>query len=500
MLGIKDHRGSSAWKPRSKVERAVPQPKLGGVVSELDGVVHVLTCGSVDDGKSTLIGRLLWDAGDLPEDTRATLARSAGSDGQPDLSLLVDGLVAEREQGITIDIAWRYFDTNRRRLVIIDSPGHEQYTRNMASGASHADVAVMLVDARSGVKRQTKRHAAILDLVGVKRVILAVNKMDLVGWSEERFRAIEAEFKTLLAPFHFVHASAIPVAAKPGDNIALRSKNMPWYRGATLLEELNAVPGRSAVSNGTFRMPVQTVVRDGHDFRGLAGTISSGTVRPGDIVRDTLSGREANVRRIVTMGGDLNAAITGQAVVLELDRDLDISRGAVLASADAAIKPATQIEARLVWLADTSFDPKQGLLLRTAADIVPVTSMAVQAHLDLETLDEIEETSCTANDIVSATVHLGRTIAVDTFAVNRETGTFVLVDALTGATLAGGVIRNAAQKMPVEDGATFKLTAEMLARGICAGLEPGTLEFRHRAEEAAILLTTAGVAVVLEIA
>ncbi|HEX4892303.1 MAG TPA: GTP-binding protein, partial [Hyphomicrobiaceae bacterium] len=263
-----------------------------GIELDLAGIVHVLTCGSVDDGKSTLIGRLLWDASSLPEDTRATIQRSAGPDGIPDVSLLVDGLLAEREQGITIDIAWRYVDAGSRRIVIIDSPGHEQYTRNMASGASHADVAVMLVDARDGVKPQTRRHAAILDLVGVRHVVLAVNKMDLIGWDETRFRAIEADFKALALRFGFRNSRAIPVSARLGDNVASRSARMPWYDGPILIERLSSVTSRVISSERAFRFPVQTVLRAG-DFRGLAGTVASGRIAVGETVFDAASGRSA---------------------------------------------------------------------------------------------------------------------------------------------------------------------------------------------------------------
>ncbi len=259
------------------------------------GIIHVLTCGSVDDGKSTLIGRLLWDVADLPEDARAAVGEARLPDGRLDLSRLVDGLAAEREQGITIDIAWRYFDAGRRRYVIIDSPGHEQYTRNMATGASHADVAIMLVDARHGVKPQTRRHAAILGLLGVRRVILAVNKMDLVGGNEARFRDIEAEFRALTSHFAFGNAVAIPVIATDGDNVARSSSTMSWYEGPTLIEQLNSSALHGATQAASFSMPVQIVVRRAPDFRGLAGTISSGSIGVGRTVVDSMSGRTARV-------------------------------------------------------------------------------------------------------------------------------------------------------------------------------------------------------------
>ena len=461
----------------------------------LEGLAHLLTCGSVDDGKSTLIGRLLWDASDLPEDTRQTLMKSAGPDGEPDVSLLLDGLVAEREQGITIDIAWRYFDAGRRRFVVIDSPGHEQYTRNMASGASHADVAIMLVDARHGVKRQTRRHAAILDLVGVKHVILAVNKMDLAGWSEAKFREIEADFAAVAANFAFEKALALPVSAKLGDNIARRSANLDWYKGPTLLDQLARVPSRGASSAGAFRMPVQMVLRGERDFRGLAGTVSGGRIQVGDAVQDALSGRQSRVRRIATMDGDLAAASAGQAVVLQLDTDIDVARGGVLAAPHALPVVARELDVRLVWLSDAPLEAANGLLLRTATDLVPVAAFKVKARLDLETLAQNDAQTCAANDIVIADIRLGRATALDPFSLQHETGSFVLVDALTGGTLAGGIVTAASASTTTSDGTTFKLTAAMLAGGLCAGLKPDDAEFRRRADEVAILLRAAGVTV-----
>jgi bifunctional enzyme CysN/CysC len=471
---------------------------------DLNGIVRLLTCGSVDDGKSTLIGRLLWDASDLYEDQRETLrrsARAAGMDGQLDYSQLVDGLVAEREQGITIDIAWRYFDTATRRFVVIDSPGHEQYTRNMASGASHADVAVMLVDARHGVKRQTRRHAAILNLVGVTRVLLAVNKMDLVGWSRQRFTEIEADFRTLVQRFGFSEAAAIPVAAVSGDNVARRSEAMPWYAGPTLIEHLERVEPGAERSGLPFRMPVQMVLRDGGDFRGLAGTVSAGTVRVGEAIVDVLSGRRAHVARIVTMSRDLERAGPGQAVVLQLDTDIDVARGAVLAAADTPPVAAARLEAQLVWLSDKGFDADTGYLLRTATDLVPVSALEIRSVLDLETLGRTAASHCFVNDIALARIELGRVAALDTFAQSPGTGSFVLVDAATGASVAGGVLAEVQPAESVARPKAFVLTRDMLERGLCAGLGTGdsdVREFRRRAREAVALLEAAGVAVEME--
>jgi bifunctional enzyme CysN/CysC len=487
---------------------AIRQPKTATApeaAHELNGVLNVLTCGSVDDGKSTLIGRLLWDASDLYDDQRETLTKSgrtAGGTAHPDFSLLVDGLVAEREQGITIDIAWRYFDTDTRRFVIIDSPGHEQYTRNMASGASHADVAIMLVDARHGVKRQTRRHAGILDIVGVKRVILAVNKMDLVDWSQEKFRAIEADFRELTLRFGFRDAITIPVSAASGDNVARHSEHMPWYTGPHLLEHLERVPARDTTPSGPFRLAVQTVLRDGLDFRGLAGTVGSGRICVGDRVTDALSGKSAHVLRIATMGRDLEFAQQGQAVALQLDTDIDVARGAVLSTPDSQPTVATHVEARLVWLWETPFDPRAGYLLRTATDLAPISSIKIKSLLDLETLAAQPAEAASVNDIAIAGITLGRPVAVDAFADVPGTGTFLIVDATTGASVAGGVISGAANGGGAEAASTFRLTREMLEKGICRDLgrgEDDRREFLRRANEAALLLRAAGVDVKLEL-
>ncbi len=497
---------AGALKPKTE-SQIQPDVRLGSstaVARDLDGIVHILTCGSVDDGKSTLIGRLLWDASDLYDDQRATIEKSdrrAGGTDQPDFSLLVDGLVAEREQGITIDIAWRFFDTEKRRIVIIDSPGHEQYTRNMASGASHADIAIMLVDARSGIKKQTRRHAAILDLVGVKRVILAVNKMDLVNWSEEKFRKIEADFRTLSWKFGFWEALVIPVSAVTGDNVATRSTTMPWYTGDYLLEHLEKLPSRGSLSGGAFRLPVQSVLRDGRDFRGIAGSISSGGVKVGDLVVDALSGKSAKVERISTMDGDLPFATSGQAVALQLDADIDVARGAVLSSSESRPVAAHSIEARMVWLSETPYDSRAGYLLRTATDLAPISALEIKALLELESLTARPSQICQVNDIAVAHIALGRAVAVDLFSDLAGTGNFLVVDAITGASLAAGVVTAVNSKPEARETHQFVLTRETLARGLCRDLGSSGAEreeFLRRANEAALLLRAAGVSVKIE--
>ena len=469
-----------------------------------EAMIKLLTCGSVDDGKSTLIGRLLWDAAGVTEDQRAAVMHASHNravDGERiDFSLLLDGLVAEREQGITIDIAWRYFETARRRFVVIDSPGHEQYTRNMATGASHADIAILLVDARHGVKRQTRRHAAICNLVGIKKVVLAVNKMDQIGWSETRFGAIETDFRTLAANFDFAEIAAIPVAALTGANVVARSQEMPWYAGPTLLEHLEHVDPKVETADAPFRMPVQLVLRDTGDFRGYAGTVTSGTIEVGDRVVDARSGFGATLQRIATMDGDRLAAHKGDAVTLVLDTDLDISRGAVLSEIERQPVNAGVIEARIVWLSGQDFDPDAGYLLRTATDLTPVTAISVSALVDFETLQSAPAQGCAANDIADCRILLGKPTALDLFGGLPLTGNFVLVSAVDGATVAGGVITSAQAGAASSTDTVLSLDRARLA-GLCADLGESPddrAEYERRAQEVAILLRAAGVPVVIE--
>jgi bifunctional enzyme CysN/CysC len=485
-------------EPVDVAELAEPVAQPVPMALELDGIVHVLTCGSVDDGKSTLIGRLLWDTGDVADDQREQVLKSAREDIGPDYSLLVDGLIAEREQGITIDIAWRYVDAGRRRLVIIDSPGHEQYTRNMASGASHADIAVMLVDARHGLKQQTRRHAAILDVVGVRHVVLAVNKMDLVDWSAARFKEIADAFAKLAHEFGMQSAVAIPVSARNGDNVVTRSANMPWYSGPTLVDELARVRSRATPVSRPFRFPVQTVVRAG-DIRGLAGTITSGRIAVGDPVSDVLSSRHARVKRIMTMDGDLASAEAGKAIVLVLDTDLDIARGAVLSKPDSQPTAAQSLEARLVWLSDRPLSSVRNLLLRTATDLVPIANFKVTAKLDLETLAPVPHDTCQTNDIAEVSISLARPVALDRFMATAHTGVFVVVDPITGGTVAGGVAKALWSTVAASDKPVFRLTKEHLAAGLCAGLKVSDPEFQRRAVEAVRLIEAAGIGVRLDL-
>jgi bifunctional enzyme CysN/CysC len=473
---------------------------------EKGALVRLLTCGSVDDGKSTLIGRLVWDAAGVTEDQRAAITLASHNravNGEKiDFSLLLDGLQAEREQGITIDIAWRYFETPDRRFIIIDSPGHEQYTRNMATGASHADIAILLVDARHGAKRQTRRHAAICDLVGIKKVVLAVNKMDAVNWSESRYREIEADFRAIAASFNFAQVTTIPVAALTGDNVVHRSTAMSWYGGPTLLDYLEAIDPEAAPKDTPFRLPVQLVIRASGDFRGYAGTVTSGRINVGERIVDARSGLGATLRRIVTMNGDRQVAAKGDAVTLVLDTDLDISRGAVLSEVPRRPVNADVIEARLVWLSETPFDPEAGYLLRTATDLTPVTSVSVSALVDFETLASQPAHACGVNDIADCRILLGRPAAIDLFRDLPLTGNFLLVSAIDGATVAGGVMTWAQAGAPAVGDNVLVLDRALLARGLCADLgdSPADLaEFNRRAQEVAVLLRSVGVPVLIEI-
>lgn len=335
---------------------------------ERKGLLRFLTCGSVDDGKSTLIGRLLYDTKVLFEDQIAALERDSRrhgtTGGDIDLALLVDGLEAEREQGITIDVAYRFFNTRRRKFIVADTPGHEQYTRNMATGASTAELAVLLVDARKGILTQTRRHSFIASLLGIRHIVLAVNKMDLVGFDEHRFVEIRDEYLRFAAPFAFKEVMAVPISARYGDNVTAPSESISWYTGPTLLDHLETVETGSDLSVIPFRMPIQWVNRPSPDFRGYAGTIASGEIRRGDTVIAAGSERSSTVARIVTMDGDLDAARAGEAVTLVLDDEIDLSRGDMLAAVDQKPQSADQFAAHVIWMSDAALLPGRSYLLK----------------------------------------------------------------------------------------------------------------------------------------
>jgi bifunctional enzyme CysN/CysC len=407
------------------------------------GLLRFITCGSVDDGKSTLIGRLLYDAGAVPDDQLAALeadSRRFGTQGdQLDLALLLDGLSAEREQGITIDVAYRYFASSRRAFIVADTPGHEQYTRNMATGASGADLAIILVDARKGILPQTRRHSFIVSMVGVRRVVVAVNKMDLVGFDRATFDAIAADYRKATAGLGFSQVVFIPVSALRGDNVGRRSASMPWYRGPSLLEHLETAElGSDEAGAAPARLPVQWVNRPDSDFRGYAGTIASGRFAPGDAVRVLPSGATTRVSRIHTPAGESGRAEKGAAVTLVLADEVDVSRGDVIVAADDVLRPATRFVARLLWMAEESLSPA-GLMIRHG-HVSAAAAVSVESHVDMDTLAEGPAATLGANGIGRVRLTTGRPLVATLYRENRDLGGFILVDRLTNATVALGVI------------------------------------------------------------
>ena len=404
------------------------------------------TAGSVDDGKSTLIGRLLYDTQSVYEDqVRSIEGKGTTAPGQIDFALLTDGLRAEREQGITIDVAYRYFSTAKRKFIIADTPGHEQYTRNMATGASTADAAVVLIDAGKGVLIQSRRHAYIASLLRVRHVLVAVNKMDLVGYDEATFVAIERDFTQLLDQIaadtgNPVEARFIPVSALAGDNVVHRSRSMPWYTGPSLLELLESLPASRSERNAPFRFPVQRVLRPDHRFRGFAGQISAGTVRPGDAITVLPSGRSAQVERIVTWDGDLAEADAPLSVTLVLDRELDISRGDLIVAAEAPASVTTSVTAALVWMDQQPLDLSRRYLLKHASHTVPAHVASIEHRTEIGTLTHEPAETLTMNGIGVVTLTTLRPIAVDSYANNRATGAFILIDPQSNSTVAAGMI------------------------------------------------------------
>ena len=411
---------------------------------EEKSLLRFITCGSVDDGKSTLIGRLLWDSKLIYEDQLAALeadSRKVGTQGEKiDYALLLDGLQAEREQGITIDVAYRFFSTEKRKFIVADTPGHEQYTRNMVTGASTAQVAVILVDARKGLLTQTRRHSYLVSLVGIRRVVLAVNKMDLVDYSAARFHAIREEYEAFAAQLGFAEITAVPISALEGDNIIAPGGNTDWYAGSSLLEYLENVPVGTTAAQQPLRFPVQWVNRPDLDFRGFCGTLASGRVRPGDTVVVAGSGRQSRVARIVTMDGDLEEAQAGQAVTLTLEDEIDISRGDVLSDPLARPAHADQFEAKLVWLHEEPLLPGRGYLLKSGASTVPAQVTDLKYKVNVNTLEHTAGKTLALNEIGVCNVSLGRALSFDPYTENRATGSFILIDRMTNATVGAGMV------------------------------------------------------------
>ena len=413
-------------------------------------LLRFITCGSVDDGKSTLIGRLLYESKMIYEDQLAALAldsRRVGTrGGELDLALLVDGLAAEREQGITIDVAYRFFSTERRKFIVADTPGHEQYTRNMVTGASTAELAVILVDARKGVLTQTRRHSYIAALLGIRHAVLAINKMDLVGHDQAVFARIEQDYLAFAARIGLTEVTAIPLSAVHGDNVVDPSAAMPWYRGPTLLRHLENVEVGGDDDGAPFRMPVQWVNRPHHDFRGFAGQIVSGSVRPGDALRVLPSGRDSRVARIVTAGGDRDSAIAGESVTLTLANEVDVSRGDVLVAADSPLEVANQFEGTVVWMHEEPLLQGRQYLLKIGARTVSATVAPIKYKVNVNTLDEVPAERLELNDIGVCELGFDQPVPFAPYAESRALGGFILIDRLTNNTVGAGLLHFALRR------------------------------------------------------
>ena len=424
-------------------------------------LLRFITCGSVDDGKSTLIGRLLYDSKMIFEDQLAALeadSKRVGTQGQDiDFALLVDGLAAEREQGITIDVAYRFFSTDRRKFIVADTPGHEQYTRNMVTGASTADLAVILVDARKGILTQTRRHSYLAHLIGIRTLVLAVNKMDLIGYDRAAYDAIVADYRAFATTIGITDFTPIPISGFRGDNIASRSDHTPWYAGPTLMEHLETVPlDVTADQARPFRMPVQWVARPDLDFRGFSGLVAAGSIAPGDPVRILPSGRTTTVARIVTSGGDLDRVVAGQSAMLTLADEVDCSRGDVIVRADAPAEVADQFEATILWMADETMLPGRGYWLKLATQTVSAQLQAPKYQVNVNTMEHLAARTLGLNAIGVANLSTDRPIVFEPYAgadgptgrenVSRDLGGFILIDKITNATVAAGLIHFALRR------------------------------------------------------
>ncbi len=408
-------------------------------------LLRFITCGSVDDGKSTLIGRLLYDSKMIFEDQLAQLeadSKKQGTQGQEiDFALLVDGLAAEREQGITIDVAYRFFATEKRKFIVADTPGHEQYTRNMVTGASTADLAVILIDARKGVLTQTRRHSYLCHLLGIKNIVLAVNKMDLVDYAQTVFDQIVSDYRAFAADIGMVESVALPISGFKGDNITAPSQKMSWYQGPTLMQHLETVDlDQQADQAGAFRMPVQWVNRPNLDFRGFAGKITAGRIAPGDAIRVVPSGKTSTISRIVTWDGDLTEAVAGQSVTLTLEDEIDCSRGQVITATQAPVDVADQFETTLIWMDEQSLTPGRAYYLKIGPQTVSATVAAPKYQINVNTLEHAAAKTLELNAIGVATITTDRAIPFAPYVQSKDLGGFILIDKLTNATVAAGLI------------------------------------------------------------
>ena len=413
---------------------------------EKKSLLRFLTCGSVDDGKSTLIGRLLYDTKLIFDDQLAGIERDSKKHGTTgddiDLALLVDGLQAEREQGITIDVAYRFFTTDKRKFIVADTPGHEQYTRNMATGASNSDLAVILIDARKGILPQTRRHSFIVSLLGIKHVVLAVNKIDLMDYSQSVFDGIVADYHAFMAAFgiEFATLQAIPMSARYGDNVLDRSEKMDWYDGPTLVEHLETLDISTDLTDKPFRLPVQWVNRPDLNFRGFSGTVASGTVKPGDPVLVARSGLQSKVKAVVTYDGELPQAVAGQAVTLTLEDEIDVSRGDILVPPTARPEVSDQIQAHLIWMSEDELIPGRPYLLKIGARTLSASVTDIRHKVDVNSFQKLAARTLKLNEVAVVNIATQEPIAFDPYADNHDTGAFILIDRLSNLTLGAGMV------------------------------------------------------------
>ncbi|MBK1615023.1 adenylyl-sulfate kinase [Rubrivivax gelatinosus] len=447
---------------------------------EKKSLLRFITCGSVDDGKSTVIGRLLYESKMLFEDQLAAIeadSKKWGTQGGDiDFALLVDGLAAEREQGITIDVAYRFFSTDRRKFIVADTPGHEQYTRNMITGASTADVAVILIDARKGVLTQTRRHSFLVSLIGIRKVVLAINKMDLVDYSQQVYNRIDEEYRAFAKQIGLSDITTIPLSALRGDNMTEASAQTSWYHGPTLMGFLETCEiDETRLQAGPLRLPVQWVNRPNLDFRGFCGLVTSGSVRPGDRVRVQPSGRESTVARIVAYGGDLAVAVAGQSVTLTLADEVDISRGDVISSAEAPAEVADQFECSIVWMADEPLLPGRPYLLKLGTRTVSATVTEPKYKVNVNTMEHLAAKQLELNEIGVCNIALDRAVPFDAYQANRDTGGFILIDRLTNNTVGAGTLHFALRR--AHNIHLQHVDIDKAARSLQKGQKPAVLWF-----------------------
>ena len=447
---------------------------------ERKSLLRFITCGSVDDGKSTVIGRLLYESKMLFEDQLAAIeadSKKWGTQGGDiDFALLVDGLSAEREQGITIDVAYRFFSTDRRKFIVADTPGHEQYTRNMVTGASTADVAVILVDARKGILTQTRRHSYLVSLIGIRKVVLAINKMDLVDFSEQVFRDIDDAYRAFAAQIGLADITSIPLSGLKGDNMTSPSERTPWYHGPTLMGFLETTDIEdNRLQSAPFRLPVQWVNRPNLDFRGFCGLVASGTLRPGDRIRVQPSGRESRVARIVASQGDQPLAVAGQSITITLDDEVDISRGDVISAAAAPAEVADQFECTLVWMSDEPMLPGRPYLLKIGTRTVSATITEPKYKVNVNTMEHLAAKKLDLNEIGVCNIALDRQVAFDPYTANRNTGGFILIDRMSNNTVGAGMLHFALRR--AHNIHLQHLDVDKAARSALKGQKPVVLWF-----------------------